>query len=26
LRSVTELEMPNTPEEIFNFWPDILKD
>lgn len=26
LRSVTELEMPNTPDEILNFWPDILKD
>lgn len=26
LRFVTELEMPNTPDEILNFWPDILKD
>lgn len=26
LRAVTKLEMPNTVEEIFNFWPDILKD
>lgn len=26
LRDVTELEMPNTVEEIFNFWPDILKN
>lgn len=26
LRSVTELEMPSTIDEILNFWPDILKD
>ena len=26
LRDVTKLEMPNTVEEIFSFWPDILKD
>lgn len=26
LRSVTEIEMPTTPDEILNFWPDILKD
>jgi len=26
LRTVTEIEMPNTVEEIMEFWPDILKD
>ena len=26
LRNVTELEMPETIEEIMEFWPDILKD
>ncbi len=26
LRDVTEIEMPNTVEEIMEFWPDILKD
>lgn len=26
LRDVTKLKMPNTVEEIFSFWPDILKD
>ena len=26
LRNVTELEMPETVDEIMKFWPDILKD
>ena len=26
LRNITEIEMPNTLDEILNFWPDILKD